>query len=74
MGGDQRLNLKLQHGGNEDQNAMEVKQNNKLLSLEWQDQGSSSDSGKGSFGYPNGLGLWTRMMNSYGSSATNPLV
>ncbi|KAG5035617.1 hypothetical protein JHK87_010527 [Glycine soja] len=60
---------------NEDHNAqIDVKPNPKqLLSLEWQDQGCS-DAGKDSFGYLNGPGSWTGMMNGYGSSTTHPLV
>ncbi|KAI9087573.1 hypothetical protein K1719_030443 [Acacia pycnantha] len=63
---------------NEDPNdaTIDVKPNPKLLSLEWQDQGCS-DAGKesSSFGYLNGLGSWTGMINGYGSSTTtNPLV
>ncbi|CAK9137597.1 unnamed protein product [Ilex paraguariensis] len=65
--------LMLPYEGNEGQNAMDVKPNTKLLSLEWQEQGCS-DAGKDSFGYINGLGAWTGLMNGYGSSATNPLV
>ncbi|XP_010251236.1 PREDICTED: dof zinc finger protein DOF5.6-like [Nelumbo nucifera] len=67
----QRLMLPL--GGSEDPNAIEAKPNNKLLTLEWQDQGCS-EVGKDSFGYINSLGSWTGVMNGYGSSATNPLV
>ncbi|KAI4336145.1 hypothetical protein L6164_014711 [Bauhinia variegata] len=67
----QRLMLPYDH---EDQNAaIDVKPNPKLLSLEWQDQGCS-DAGKESFGYLNGLGSWTGIMNGYGTSTTNPLV
>lgn len=60
--------------GNDDQNAIDVKpNNNKLLSLDWQDQGCSS--GKDTYGYGlNNLGSWTSMMNGYGSSTTNTLV
>ncbi|XP_010243051.1 PREDICTED: dof zinc finger protein DOF5.6-like [Nelumbo nucifera] len=66
--------LMLPFGGTtEDPNAVEMKPNNKLLSLEWQDQGCS-EVGKDSFGYLNSLGSWTGVMNGYGSSATNPLV
>nr|GMD36328.1 dof zinc finger protein DOF5.6-like [Ipomoea batatas] len=54
-------------------NHQDVKPNPKLLSLEWHDQGCS-DAGKDSFGYLNGVGSWTGLMNGYGSSATNPLV
>ncbi|XP_028778408.1 dof zinc finger protein DOF5.6-like [Neltuma alba] len=69
----QRLMLPYDHA-NEDPNAtIDVKPNPKLLSLEWQDQGCS-DAGKESFGYLNGLGPWTGMINGYGSSTTNPLV
>ncbi|BAT79515.1 Dof zinc finger protein [Vigna angularis] len=67
--------LMLPYDANEDHNAsIDVKPNPKqLLSLEWQDQGCS-DAGKDSFGYLNGPGSWTGMMNGYGSSTTNPLV
>lgn len=72
----QRLMLPYDHANHhEDHNAsIDVKPNPKqLLSLEWQDQGCS-DGGKDSFGYLNGPGLWTGMINCYGSSTTNPLV
>ncbi|XP_068305521.1 dof zinc finger protein DOF5.6-like [Pyrus communis] len=72
----QRLMLPYDQANHEDHhqiNAMDVKPNTKLLSLEWQDQGCS-DHGKESFGYLNGLGLWTNVMNNYGPSTTNPLV
>uniref|UniRef100_A0A2N9HGN6 Dof zinc finger protein n=2 Tax=Fagus sylvatica TaxID=28930 RepID=A0A2N9HGN6_FAGSY len=72
----QRLMLPYDHHANDhhqDHNAMDVKPNTKLLSLDWQDQGCS-DAGKDSFAYINGLGSWTGMMNGYGSSTTNPLV
>ncbi|KAL9372678.1 hypothetical protein Peur_034922 [Populus x canadensis] len=66
--------LMLPYGqGNNDQNAIDVKPNTKLLSLDWQDQGCS-DGGKDTFGYLNNLGSWTGMMNGYGSSTTNTLV
>ncbi|KAK7291630.1 hypothetical protein RIF29_06934 [Crotalaria pallida] len=53
----------------------DVKPNPKLLSLEWQDQSNYSDAGgKEPFGYGNGSGSWTSVMNGYGSSTTNPLV
>ncbi|XP_042501039.1 dof zinc finger protein DOF5.6 [Macadamia integrifolia] len=57
----------------EDPNAVEMKPNKQLLSLDWQDQGCS-EVGKDSFGYLNNLGSWTGIMNGYGSSAANPLV
>ncbi|XP_059656396.1 dof zinc finger protein DOF5.6 [Cornus florida] len=63
-------------GDHQGQNAMDVKPNPKLLSLDWQDQ-ACSDAGKdpSSFGYFTGLGPWTAgLMNGYGSSTTNPLV
>ncbi|KAF8399698.1 hypothetical protein HHK36_015568 [Tetracentron sinense] len=66
----QRLMLPFE--GSEDPNVIEMKPNNKLLSLDWPDQGCS-EVGKDSFGYVNGLGSWTGVMNGYGSSATNPL-
>ncbi|XP_008239769.1 PREDICTED: dof zinc finger protein DOF5.6 [Prunus mume] len=73
----QRLMLPYDHQASHDQdhhqNGMDVKPNTKLLSLEWQDQGCS-DHGKESFGYLNGLGSWTNVMNNYGPSTTNPLV
>ncbi|XP_009599905.1 dof zinc finger protein DOF5.6-like [Nicotiana tomentosiformis] len=58
------------------QNAIDVKPNPKILSLEWHDQGCSNSGNKESFGYFNGeLGSWTGLMNNgYGSSGTNPLV
>ncbi|XP_077253653.1 dof zinc finger protein DOF5.6-like isoform X2 [Tasmannia lanceolata] len=66
--------LLLPYGGNEVPNAFEMKPNNKLLALEWQEQGCS-EVGKDSFGYlMNGIGSWSSVMNGYGSSATNPLV
>ncbi|KAM0944251.1 putative transcription factor C2C2-Dof family [Dioscorea sansibarensis] len=61
--------LALPFGGHEeDPNAVEVKPAGRVLSLEWQDQGCS-DVGRDSFGYSNGLGLWTGMIGSQGSSA-----
>ncbi|GAB4845687.1 hypothetical protein Ancab_039090 [Ancistrocladus abbreviatus] len=76
----QRLMLPY-HGNDHDHqgtSSMDVKPNTKLLSLEWQDQGCSSDhaAGKDSFGYNvNGLTSWgTSIMNGYGPSTTNPLV
>ncbi|KAI4343753.1 hypothetical protein L6164_011062 [Bauhinia variegata] len=66
--------LMLPYDAHEDQNAaIDVKPNPKLLSLEWQDQGCS-DVGKESFGYLNGLGSWSGVMNGYGSSTTNTLI
>ncbi|RVX18435.1 Dof zinc finger protein DOF5.6 [Vitis vinifera] len=66
--------LMLPYEGNVEQNAMDVKPNTKLLSLDWQDQGCS-DAGKESFVYLNSLGSWNGMMsNGYGPSTTNPLV
>ncbi|KAH7865177.1 hypothetical protein Vadar_003215 [Vaccinium darrowii] len=65
------------HEGNEDQNinTVDVKPNTKLLSLGWHDQGcSDAGNNEHSFGYLNGLGSWTGMMNGYGPSTTNPLV
>ncbi|KAM6548224.1 hypothetical protein CsatB_019900 [Cannabis sativa] len=56
------------------QNGMDVKPNPKLLSLEWQDQQGCSNAGKDSFGYLNGLGSWSGVMNNYGPSTSNPLV
>ncbi|KAJ0106488.1 hypothetical protein Patl1_18039 [Pistacia atlantica] len=67
--------LMLPYEANEDhQNAVDVKPNTKLLSLDWQDQGCSDQVGKDAFGYLGNLGSWTGMMNGYGSSATNSLV
>lgn len=60
-------------------NAVDVKPNPKILSLEWHDDqlGGNKESSS-SFGYysgSGGLGAWTGLMNGcYGSSATNPLV
>lgn len=65
--------LMLPYEGNEDQSGIDVKPNTKLLSLDWQDQGCS-DAGKESFGYLNGLGSWSGVMNNYGPSTTNSLV
>ncbi|KAA8540816.1 hypothetical protein F0562_024779 [Nyssa sinensis] len=63
------------YGGNhENHHAMDVKPNTKLLTLQLQDNQGCSDAGKDSFGYLNGLGSWTGLMNGYGSSTTNPLV
>lgn len=70
---DKRLMLPYnQH--HEDQNAVDVKPNTKLLSLDWQQDQGCSDAGKESFGYLNGLTSWTNVMNNYGPSTTNPLV
>ncbi|KAF8390423.1 hypothetical protein HHK36_024949 [Tetracentron sinense] len=66
--------LMLPFGGTEGSNAIDMKPNNKLLTLDWQEQGCSDQIGKDSFGFLNGLGSWTGAMNGYGSSATNPLV
>ncbi|XP_062111237.1 dof zinc finger protein DOF5.6 [Humulus lupulus] len=68
----QRIMLPYE-GNHEDQNGIDVKPNPKLLSLEWQDQGCSN-AGKDSFGYLNGLGSWSGVMNNYGPSTSNPLV
>ncbi|XP_060204652.1 dof zinc finger protein DOF5.6-like [Lycium barbarum] len=61
------------HEEQQNTNAVDVKPNPKMLSLEWHDQ-----AGKESFGYYSGnggLGSWTGLMNGcYGSSATNPLI
>lgn len=66
--------LMLPYDANEDQNAIDVKPNTKMLSLDWQDQGCS-DVGKDTFGYLGNLGpSWSGMMNGYGSSAANSLV
>ncbi|PON36904.1 hypothetical protein PanWU01x14_324570 [Parasponia andersonii] len=65
--------IMMPYKGNEDQNGIDVKPNTKLLSHDWQDQGCS-DTGKDSFGYLNGLGSWSGVMNCYGPSTTNPLV
>nr|GME13264.1 dof zinc finger protein DOF5.6 [Ipomoea batatas] len=66
--GNSQFNNAMHHHNHQD-----VKPNPKLLSLEWHDQGCS-DAGKDSFGYLNGVGSWTGLMNGYGSSTTNPLV
>ncbi|KAL9434211.1 hypothetical protein AB3S75_028941 [Citrus x aurantiifolia] len=61
--------IMLPYDANEVQNAIDVKPNAKLLSLDWQDQ-SCSD-----VGYLGNLGSsWSGMMNGYGSSTTNSLV
>ncbi|PIA61955.1 hypothetical protein AQUCO_00200150v1 [Aquilegia coerulea] len=65
--------LMLPFDGSEDPNAIEMKPNKQLLSLDWQDQGCS-EVGKESFAYYNGMGSWNGLMNGYGSSTTNPLV
>ncbi|XP_019154226.1 PREDICTED: dof zinc finger protein DOF5.6 [Ipomoea nil] len=64
--GDDQFNAAMHH--------QDVKPNPKLLSLEWHNDQGCSDAGKDSFGYLNGVGSWTGLMNGYGSSATNPLV
>ncbi|KAF8378281.1 hypothetical protein HHK36_029620 [Tetracentron sinense] len=61
-------------GGSGDPNAMEMKPNNKSLTLDWMQEQGCSEVGKDSFGYLNGLGTWTGAMNGYGSSTTNTLV
>ena len=67
--------LMLPYDASEDHNAsIDVKPNPKLLALEWQDQGCSDAGKESSFGYLNGPGSWSGMMNGYGSSTTNPLV
>ncbi|XP_027123127.1 dof zinc finger protein DOF5.6 [Coffea arabica] len=68
--------LMLPYEAHEDQNAMDVKPNAKLLSLEWHDQqGCSDHGGKDSYGYYNGVGSsWPGLMNGYGTPTTNPLV
>lgn len=83
---DHRLLLPYDHHGNHEQHnhhqsgLMDVKPNPKLLSLEWQDQGCTSDAhGKDtSFGYNvNGggtLGSWSGMMTGFQPSTTNSLV
>lgn len=78
---DKRLMLPYDHHANDyhhhhedNQNAMDVKPNTKLLSLDWQQDQGCSDAGKDSFGYLNGLSSWTNVMNNYGPSTTNPLV
>ncbi|KAJ7956241.1 Dof zinc finger protein [Quillaja saponaria] len=65
--------LPYDHTNENQSGAFDVKPTPKLLSLDWQDQGCS-DAGKESYGYLNGLGSWSGMINGYGSSATNPLV
>ncbi|XP_022735607.1 dof zinc finger protein DOF5.6 [Durio zibethinus] len=57
--------LMLPYEANEDQQAIDVKPNTKLLSLDWQDQGCS-DAGKDNYGYLNNWESWTGMMNIYG--------
>ncbi|TYG92023.1 hypothetical protein ES288_A12G310100v1 [Gossypium darwinii] len=55
--------MMLPYDTNEDQqHAIDVKPNNKLLSLEWKDQGYP-DAGKDSYGYMNSLGSWPGVMN-----------
>ncbi|EXB87891.1 Dof zinc finger protein [Morus notabilis] len=73
----QRLMLPYEANDQDGQNGiLDVKPNAKLLSLDWQDQGCSGDhhAGKDSFGYINGLGSWSNVINNYGPSTTNPLV
>ena len=69
----QRLMLPYEANHDQDQGGVDVKPNAKILSLDWQDQGCSSDhhAGKDSFGYINGLGSWSNVMNNYGPSTTN---
>ncbi|KAH0762542.1 hypothetical protein KY290_018615, partial [Solanum tuberosum] len=59
-------------------NAVDVKPNPKILSLEWHDDqlGGNKESSFGYYSGNGGLGSWTGLMNGncYGSSATNPLV
>ncbi|CAN4086050.1 unnamed protein product [Withania somnifera] len=58
-------------------NAVDVKPNPKILSLDWHDQAGNKESSFGYYSSSTGssLGSWTGLMNgSYGSSATNPLV
>ncbi|CAA6661208.1 unnamed protein product [Spirodela intermedia] len=55
-------------------NPVETKPHEKLLSLEWQQDQGCADVGRDGFCYPAGVGLWGGMMNSHGSSASNPLV
>ncbi|CAA7397567.1 unnamed protein product [Spirodela intermedia] len=55
-------------------NPVETKPHEKLLSLEWQQDQGCADVGRDGFYYPAGVGLWGGMMNSHGSSASNPLV
>ncbi|KAE8726191.1 Dof zinc finger protein DOF5.3 [Hibiscus syriacus] len=50
--------MMLPYDANEDQ---DVKPNNKLLSLDWKDQGYS-DAGKDNYGYMNSLGSWSGVM------------
>lgn len=70
----QGLMIPYEQEPNEEGNAMDVKPNTKLLALEWQDQGCSSEKVE-SYGYLNGIGSsWNGMMNGYGPSTTNPLV
>ncbi|TYI53326.1 hypothetical protein E1A91_D12G311200v1 [Gossypium mustelinum] len=55
--------MMLPYDTNEDQqHAIDVKPNNKLLSLERKDQGYP-DAGKDSYGYMNSLGSWPGVMN-----------
>lgn len=65
--------LMLPFDATEGPNAVEMKPNKQLLSLDWQDQGCT-EVGKESYGYYNGMGTWNGLMNGYGSSTTNPLV
>lgn len=59
-------------------NAVDVKPNPKILSLEWHDNDqldvNKESSSYGYYSGTGGLGSWTGLMNGYGSSATNPLV
>ncbi|KAI5683409.1 hypothetical protein M9H77_04637 [Catharanthus roseus] len=78
---DQRLMLPYEGHHHEDpilMNALDVKPNTKLLSLEWHNHHQDQAAGKDNFGYLNGvnIGPWTPagLMNGYGSSTTNPLV
>lgn len=77
---DQRMFLPYEGNYDHHQNEMDVKPNTKLLSLEWQDQGCTSDVGKdSSFGYHvNGsLSSWSghgMMGGHFQPSTTNSLV
>ncbi|RWR93936.1 dof zinc finger protein DOF5.6-like protein [Cinnamomum micranthum f. kanehirae] len=64
----------LPFAGGEDPNAVDIKPSNRLLSLEWEDQGCSEVQRDPLGHMMNGLGSWSGTMNGYGPSTTNPLV
>ncbi|EHA8587209.1 dof zinc finger protein DOF5.6 [Cocos nucifera] len=61
--------LALPFEAQEETNAAEVKSDNRILSLEWQEQ-CCADAGRESGGYSDNLGLWAGMINVRGPSTT----